>query len=170
MNFEKKGGEKQMNTKMVIGLVVVILAVAGGAIWFTQSQQSQKIPSPDTQIVQPSPADSMMEEKSEASDESTIKNNSAVVGDGEFVITSKGLVFDPNGIKVKKGQSVKVTYKNTKGAHNFAIDEFKVKTKTINAGEEETVEFIAEREGEFEFYCSVPGHKAAGMKGVLVVE
>ncbi|MFN2312139.1 MAG: plastocyanin/azurin family copper-binding protein, partial [Spirochaetia bacterium] len=33
----------------------------------------------------------------------------------------------------------------------------------------QTVEFVADRAGSFEFYCSVPGHRQAGMYGTFVV-
>jgi len=33
-----------------------------------------------------------------------------------------------------------------------------------------TVEFTPSEPGEYEYYCTVPGHKEAGMVGILVVK
>ena len=156
-----------MNTKMVIGVVVAAVVLIGGVIFFTQSSNT-KTPT-ETETVQ-SNSDAIIEEKSEASDTSMMEEDELSANEVEVNVVSEGLVFNPKEIKVKKGQTVVLTYKNTKGTHDFVIDEFSVKTKRLNANEEETVEFVADKAGEFEYYCSVPGHKAAGMKGVLIVE
>lgn len=78
--------------------------------------------------------------------------------------------FDVKEIKVKKGDTVKVNFTNTEGFHDFKIDEFNVATKQIKAGESETVSFVADKIGTFEYYCSVGKHRQMGMVGKLVVE
>ena len=122
------------------------------------------------QSTTPPPAENQTQETSEDSDAAT---DSAVEGEGEvkeFAVLSKGLSFTSSEIKVKKGDKVKITFKNTLEKHDLTLDEFNVKTKLLGAGEEETVEFTADQAGEFEYYCSVPGHRQAGMKGKLIVE
>ncbi len=51
-------------------------------------------------------------------------------------------------------------------------DEKHKKTLHMNAnpGQTVSIKFIPKETGEFEFYCSVPGHKEAGMKGTIIVE
>lgn len=93
-----------------------------------------------------------------------------VVGVKEFTVSGQNFSFIPNSITVKKGDKVKITFKNIEGFHNLAIDEFNVVTKTIKNGEEESVEFIADKVGSFEYYCSVGTHRAMGMWGTLKVE
>ncbi len=88
----------------------------------------------------------------------------------EFTITGKNFSFDPSSITVKKGDTVKITFKNASGMHDFRIDEFRVATKIITGGKEETVEFTADKSGMFEYYCSVGKHRQMGMKGMLMVE
>lgn len=87
----------------------------------------------------------------------------------EFTITSKGLSFDPKQIEVNKGDTVKITYVNTIGNHDFVIDEFNVSTKQLPAGESETITFVADKTGTFEYYCSVGTHRQQGMWGTLTV-
>jgi plastocyanin len=87
-----------------------------------------------------------------------------------FTVEGSGFKFAPATMEVKKGDTVKITFKNTQGFHDFVIDEFKVKTKQIAAGKEETVEFVADKAGTFEYYCSVGTHRQQGMKGTLTVK
>jgi len=39
----------------------------------------------------------------------------------------------------------------------------------VEPSETATITFIPHEVGEYEFYCSVPGHKEAGMSGTLTV-
>lgn len=54
--------------------------------------------------------------------------------------------------------------------HNFVVDEFALEVP-VAPGETTTVTIPADAApGEYRFYCSVPGHEAAGMVGTLVVQ
>lgn len=88
----------------------------------------------------------------------------------EFTIVgTANMKFSLNEMKVKKGDKVKVTFKNEGGFHDWMLDEFSAKTKQLQAGQSETVEFVADKVGTFEYYCSVGQHRAMGMKGSFVV-
>lgn len=88
------------------------------------------------------------------------------------VITIEGAdyFFKPNEIRVKKDQKVKIVFKNTKGFHDLVVDEFGAWTPQILEGNSTEVTFTPDKVGVFEFYCSVGGHRALGMKGKLIVE
>jgi len=88
----------------------------------------------------------------------------------EFTVIGSNFAFAPNELKVKKGDTVKITFKNSGGMHDFVLDEFKAKTDIIKSGEQAEVTFIADKAGSFEYYCSVGNHRAMGMKGTLIVE
>ncbi len=88
----------------------------------------------------------------------------------EFTLTAKNWAFDPPLITVKQGDKVKLNVKSIDVTHGFAIPEFNVKVDLL-PNKEETIEFVADKKGEFTFFCSVicgEGHK--NMKGKLVVE
>ena len=87
----------------------------------------------------------------------------------EIEVNSSGLRFTPNEIHVNLGDTVRITYRNGGGRHDWVIDEFDAATPVIAAGQSSTVEFVADQAGTFEFYCSIPGHRASGMVGNLVV-
>ncbi len=70
------------------------------------------------------------------------------------------------------GDTVRLTVVNGDPvAHDLKIDEFSVYTGELLTDEQSaTVEFIVTQPGEFNYYCSVPGHRQIGMVGILRVE
>ncbi len=88
----------------------------------------------------------------------------------EVEVDGSNFAFSPKEIRVKEGARVKVTFKNTGGMHDFVLDAFNVRTNIIKGGESQTVEFVANKKGTFEYYCSVGTHRQMGMVGNLVVE
>lgn len=100
---------------------------------------------------------------SSESAEPVIDENTIEVEGGMFY-------FKPDVIKVKKGERVKIAFKNIEGMHDFVIDELNVASKLIGGGEITVVEFTPDQVGSFEYYCSVSDHRAKGMKGTLIVE
>lgn len=88
----------------------------------------------------------------------------------DTIIVEGGMFyFEPNEIRVKKGETVKITFNNKGGLHDFVLEKFNVRTKVIKVGESEVVEFTPNELGEFEFYCSVGNHRQQGMVGKLIV-
>ena len=97
-------------------------------------------------------------------------NAGAMVGSAqEFTFTNRGFAFTPGMFAVKKGARVKVTFKNGGGTHDFRIDGYNVGTNVMQNGQSQTFEFVADKAGIFEFYCSVGNHRAMGMKGTFTV-
>lgn len=88
----------------------------------------------------------------------------------EFTVDGTNFAFNPNKITVNKGDTVKITFKDDDGAHNLVIPDYNVSTKLISEGSQDTIQFIADKAGTFEYFCSVGGHREAGMVGTLVVE
>lgn len=88
----------------------------------------------------------------------------------EFTISGQNFSFTPNKLSVKKGDRVKITFQNTAGFHDLVIDGYGVATKHTQAPDTEVLEFIADKAGTFEYYCSVGSHRSMGMFGTLIVE
>ena len=89
------------------------------------------------------------------------------------VITVEGTEwsFDPSEITVRKGEEVTIIFKHAgKIAHNFVIGEFGVRTATILLGKTDEITFTPTKTGTFPFWCSVPGHRGAGMQGKFIVK
>lgn len=69
------------------------------------------------------------------------------------------------------GDVVRITLVNGDAIqHNLLIDEFGVKTADVTQLDAEAVViFRADQEGEFVYYCDIPGHRQAGMFGTFKV-
>jgi len=89
----------------------------------------------------------------------------------EIAVTGAEFSFEPSQISVKAGDKVKIIFKNQGSTpHNLVIEDLGVRTKTIGKGQTDAIEFTASAPGNYSFDCSLPGHKEAGMKGVLKAE
>ncbi len=86
----------------------------------------------------------------------------------EFSIAGEGEA-NPD-LTVSQGDVVQVNLEITGGNHDWVLDEFNAATEVISQGETDTVQFVADQSGEFEYYCSVGSHRAEGMYGTLIVE
>ncbi|MDO8569275.1 MAG: plastocyanin/azurin family copper-binding protein [bacterium] len=87
----------------------------------------------------------------------------------EFSVDAAPFSFSLSTMTVNKGDIVEITVKNTKGTHDLKIDEFNASTRLLNVGETQTITFVADKVGTFEYYCSVGNHRAMGMVGKLTV-
>jgi Plastocyanin len=89
----------------------------------------------------------------------------------KITISGSEFAFTPAAITLKKGQPAEITFKNT-GAfpHNLTIADLNLKTKTIQPGEQDIIQFTPDKTGQFSFMCTVPGHADKGMKGTLTVQ
>lgn len=141
--------------KIVIGVVIAIIILGGLGFFLSKSPTQQPATTSVTPqpTVTPTPSGAMSDEK--------VKT---------ITVDGTNFSFTPSTITVKQGDTVKITVKNTGGMHDFAIDEFNVKTKVISSGSSDEVQFVANKKGQFEYYCSVGQHRQMGMKGTLIVE
>lgn len=94
----------------------------------------------------------------------------ATAGEATETITVEmhDIYFVPTEITIPADTPVKFEFHNLGAAlHDFTIDALGIHV-SLNPGEsaELTVDVPA---GTYEYYCSVPGHKAAGMVGTLTV-
>ena len=77
--------------------------------------------------------------------------------------------FNPTVIKIKSGGYFDINISNTDIIHSFDIDEMGIH-QTLEGGESKKIRINAMEPGVYEYYCSIPGHREAGMKGALIVE
>jgi uncharacterized cupredoxin-like copper-binding protein/mono/diheme cytochrome c family protein len=85
----------------------------------------------------------------------------------QFTVESHDIFFTPTEIEVPSDTEVTILLPNLGASpHNFSIDELDVSVD-IAPGETKEVKITAP-EGEYEYYCNVPGHKEAGMVGTLI--
>ncbi|MBI5139738.1 cupredoxin domain-containing protein [Candidatus Nomurabacteria bacterium] len=143
-------------------IIVLVLAILG-LLFFMKDGKKVEAPTNLDGVDTPNTVAPLKEE-------TPVGDNKPVVATKEFTVTGENFSFSPSVITVKKGDKVKITFKNSEGFHDFVIDEFGAATKQTKAPATEVLEFTADKVGSFEYYCSVGTHRAMGMKGTLKVE
>ena len=107
----------------------------------------------------------------ETKDSTTVTAPSAVGGAGSKIeVTGKEFSYDPATLTLIAGQPSLIVLKDTGTIeHDITVGDagFKLTVAGAKSGEKE---LTVAKPGTYEFHCSVPGHKDAGMKGELKVE
>lgn len=97
------------------------------------------------------------------------------IANGKMVYTGKGGEIDGQvnpALRVHEGDIVQVTLINGEGAeHDIVFPEMHARShRVIGRGASSTLVIHASDIGTFAYFCSVPGHREAGMEGLLMVE
>jgi uncharacterized cupredoxin-like copper-binding protein len=95
-------------------------------------------------------------------------------GGGDSIDMEMGeMYFDPDEISADAGSSLTINFDNAgTQLHDFTIDDLGGERIHVEvpSGEEDSVTLdIPDESGEFEFYCTIPGHRESGMEGILTV-
>ena len=74
-------------------------------------------------------------------------------------------------LNVHEGETVQINLINGEGAeHDIVVEQYAVRSdRVVGKAASSTMSFTADRTGEFIYYCSVPGHREAGMQGRIQV-
>lgn len=81
-------------------------------------------------------------------------------------------VINPT-LEVNAGEGVRIILKNNSHGlitHAFVIPDLGIVSNPVAKGEETFLIFSPPRRGEFVYFCPVPGHREAGMEGLLKVQ
>jgi plastocyanin len=107
----------------------------------------------------------------------TSNNGSQAAGPGSSVAISANptgqLAYQQKAVTASKPGAVKIDFTNmSQVGHNVTVADSSGKvlgaTKTIT--DTKATATVDLKPGKYTFYCSVPGHEAAGMKGTLTVK
>jgi plastocyanin/mono/diheme cytochrome c family protein len=95
-------------------------------------------------------------------------DDGAAAADSGITVEMHDIFFEPTDFSLDADTPVEVHFVNDGAAvHDFSVDALNFKV-TLNPGESVT-ETINAPAGDYEYYCSIPGHKDAGMVGTLTV-
>jgi plastocyanin len=119
----------------------------------------------DTTVGEAAPSTPPAEVKADEQASVTIDPHAKV-----FTVKGVNYGYDVKEIKVKKGDTVTINFISSDGFHDWVVDEFKAATKKVQPGTPTSVTFVADKQGTFEYYCSVGQHRVHGMVGKLIVE
>ena len=92
-----------------------------------------------------------------------------------FQVEGKNFRFMIDGVEtpdivVNEGDTVRIEFTSVGGFHDWVVGAFSASTSRVNSGESTSVEFVADKKGTFEYYCSVGSHRSQGMMGSLIVQ
>ena len=96
------------------------------------------------------------------------------IGEGRLVFIGEGGDIDGKVnpvLSAAEGQVVQLTLINGEGAeHDIVFPDQDAKSPRVTGkGASTTIAFRAAKSGDFIYFCSVPGHQAAGMQGQFIV-
>ncbi|MBI2590402.1 MAG: cupredoxin domain-containing protein [Candidatus Blackburnbacteria bacterium] len=133
---------------VILGALIVLGVVLAEGLKFTNSSATRN-------------SDTNSSQTAKGQDQTS--DNKIEVAAGEYT-------FSPQTISLKKGVLTEIVLKNTgNGIHNLVIPDLSVETESIGHGEETSVEVTPDKEGEFNFSCSISNHKELGMEGTIKV-
>jgi uncharacterized cupredoxin-like copper-binding protein len=151
-------------------------AMALSAIALSACGSSSKSSSTSTPASTPAPSASSTTSSTPSTSTSTTSSSSASAGGGSLALSAQesgGLSFDTKTLTAKAGK-VTIVMDNGSGdslPHGIAVEGNGVDKDgpTVQPGAKSTVT-VTLKPGKYQFYCPVPGHKAAGMVGTLTVQ
>lgn len=85
----------------------------------------------------------------------------------------KEFKFEPDTITVTAGTRVRLALKNEgQRKHDFKVENAfgEPKADVVEPGQTGTLEFVADRAGEYVVFCTLRGHRDRGMHGKLIVK
>jgi plastocyanin len=86
----------------------------------------------------------------------------------DLTFSAKNFAFTPDTAKAPPG-IIGITLKSTAGGHDFVIEDVPgFKLVAPGSGDTDSGK-VDLKKGKYTFYCSLPGHRAAGMVGTLTV-
>jgi nitrite reductase (NO-forming) len=85
-----------------------------------------------------------------------------------IAMESGNFYFKPNEVETPPG-IIAFDLKNNGGLHDLVIRDVPGFQVEVSGDGDENSGKVELEKGKYEFYCSVPGHEEAGMKGTLTV-
>ena len=114
-------------------------------------------------------ADEHGSEADEAGNDDGHENAPTKKGARRIKVTARSFSYEPKKITIDAGEDITIVMKSTDIFHDL-----KVKGEGhivgADAGAKEKGGLRIDKPGTYKFWCTIPGHRAAGMKGKIVVE
>src|SRR3954454_18035132 len=81
-------------------------------------------------------------------------------------VDARNFAFAPKQLQVKAGQKVTVALHSTDSTHDFTVQGGDTVVE-VGGDKTKSGSFTLAKRGKYIFYCSIPGHRAAGMHGPI---
>ena len=87
----------------------------------------------------------------------------------EFTVLARRYAFEPAQLEVHEGDTVRIVLRSADIPHSFVVDALRI-AKRVSPDRTVTFEFLADRAGEFPYYCNLMVEDGCrNMTGKLVV-
>jgi plastocyanin len=177
------------NRAVLVGVVALFVAIVGTTMAFAivksvdeqdkrnkELAQEEALPENEDQNAPPAATPGGAPEASEGGNQQEPQTPAAQTPTTETLDVSSpadgGLVFEPNGLEAKPG-NLTINYDNPSPVpHSIAVATANgnvLGETTPAANGKQTLDITDLAPGKYIFYCTVPGHKEAGMEGNLTV-
>lgn len=123
-------------------------------------------------VAYPTVAPTSVPEGEEGGDaEATPEDSGESTGSGaDHAVTATDNAYDTDAITVQPGDTITITNEGF-AQHDFAVDDLGLQSDMMNGGDTVTITIPEDAApGEYEFHCTVPGHKEQGMVGTITVD
>jgi plastocyanin len=97
------------------------------------------------------------------------KNAPVHAGAREITVNATSFAFSPGEITLRPEEEVTIVLQSQRLFHDFVV-QGKGHAVGANAGKTEKGGLRIDKPGTYKFWCSVSGHRSAGMEGTLVVQ
>lgn len=151
-------------------VVLIVLAACGTPQDDEPHPTVTRIASPiNAPVISPTPEEGAepTTAPSEAAGGSTPEATEETAGGQELTVTAHDIYFEPVELTASAGTITFILPNEGAAMHNFDIDALDILVD-MPPGTTQTLE-VDIPAGTYEYYCSIPGHKDAGMVGTLVV-
>ncbi|HEX6585518.1 MAG TPA: plastocyanin/azurin family copper-binding protein [Solirubrobacterales bacterium] len=175
----RSAGSFPQNRVMLIGVTALFATIVGVTMAFAidlseeeQAHREQELAQEEQEAEAPPRSPGGQPQASEGGNQQDPETAQAT----SLAVTSPedgGLAFEPDGLEASPG-NLTITYTNPSAVpHSLALEtndgNVLGETSVFTDGEE-SVELQSLAPGEYVFFCTVPGHREAGMEGDLTVE
>ena len=96
-------------------------------------------------------------------------NRAVVPGARLIKVNATSYSFQPGRITIHAGEDVAIALHSDDTFHDFVVDRVVGHVVGADGGSTAKGGLRINRPGTYTFYCSVPGHRSAGMEGTIVV-
>ena len=85
-----------------------------------------------------------------------------------ITVEASNFAFDPEVLRARPGEELAIELTSVDSPHDLAVEGLGLVADV--AGDETTTRRLRiDERGKFAFYCTIPGHRSAGMEGTITI-
>jgi plastocyanin len=86
----------------------------------------------------------------------------------EITVQARNFRFQPDTIRIDAKEEVALRLHSQDGSHDLAVDGLG-RVADVAGGEADRERLRIDAPGRYTFFCTLPGHREAGMEGTIIV-